>query len=649
MILSAQSRRLDSLRSVVESPTFAQKPDSFKSQAYTLLSYEYSNWSMYDKAIPLADSALRYARATKNHLRIIKATNLLGMCYAFTADFERSLRLQLQALDMSLKYGENAEAVIEYGNLALFYMQVKQVDKAILYIHKSQHEFDKLDSGQKNSLQAAASSTMLLNDQYLGLLYAYQRQFDSAFFFVRRAEKADRENIKLPAEAHEYNRLYQTSFLAMIFALQPKLPHNTDSSLHYSAIAERLGKSNLDPYIASILYRAAGMAHAQRKNYPQAEKYLRQSCDAALKAQAPQERLESLEEFANVCRAQRKFENALQCLDTASNLRNTLFSNQSIAHFAEEQYTVEKNATAQQISVLAHENDVAALWRKVLMGASLLLVVMVLVIVNRYRLKQRSEAVLKEINEKLSDANEELTVLNAEKNEFLGIAAHDLKNPLANIRLLAELSKRQTAPNTVQNLAPATVQNLHEYSAGILKSADGMIALVKNLLDVNALEQGGMRLLKETVAPAPLVENVCKLYEERAAAKGMRLHCAIAESLHYCTIEADSQALMQVLDNLVSNAVKYTPQGGKVWVNVQEKSGKCQVLVRDSGAGISKKDQEQLFGKFVRLSARPTGDETSTGLGLSIVKRLVEAMNGRVWCESELGSGATFVVEFKCL
>jgi signal transduction histidine kinase len=106
---------------------------------------------------------------------------------------------------------------------------------------------------------------------------------------------------------------------------------------------------------------------------------------------------------------------------------------------------------------------------------------------------------------------------------------------------------------------------------------------------------------------------------------------------------------MQVLDNLISNAVKYSPLGKRILVRVVNTDRAVRIEIQDEGPGLSEDDKSKLFGKFARLSARPTGGEYSTGLGLSIVKKMVEAMNGKVWCESELGKGATFIVELPCV
>ena len=107
----------------------------------------------------------------------------------------------------------------------------------------------------------------------------------------------------------------------------------------------------------------------------------------------------------------------------------------------------------------------------------------------------------------------------------------------------------------------------------------------------------------------------------------------------------DPSVMVQVLENLVSNAIKYSPSGKNIRVRLSKDPSHVRCEVRDEGPGLSAEDQKKLFGKFARLSAKPTGGEHSTGLGLSIVKKMVEAMNGKVWCESELGKGATFVVQ----
>jgi signal transduction histidine kinase len=166
--------------------------------------------------------------------------------------------------------------------------------------------------------------------------------------------------------------------------------------------------------------------------------------------------------------------------------------------------------------------------------------------------------------------------------------------------------------------------------------------MVQNLLDANRIERGEMKLNLAPTELCSVLSSVVETHRPRAAAKQQSIH--LQNETAPVTVLVDPNAMVQVLENLVSNAVKYSPPGKNIDVRLKRLPEAVRCEVQDEGPGLSAEDQKKLFGKFARLSAKPTGGELATGLGLSIVKRLVEAMNGRVWCESEPGHGATFVV-----
>jgi signal transduction histidine kinase len=142
----------------------------------------------------------------------------------------------------------------------------------------------------------------------------------------------------------------------------------------------------------------------------------------------------------------------------------------------------------------------------------------------------------------------------------------------------------------------------------------------------------------------PALTSVVETQRPHATAKQQTIH--LQSEAAPVTVAVDPNILVQVLENLISNAVKYSPPGKNIFVRLKQQPSLAWIEVQDEGPGLSAADQKKLFGKFARLSAKPTGGEHSTGLGLSIVKKMVEAMNGKVWCESELGRGATFIVGF---
>jgi signal transduction histidine kinase len=239
-------------------------------------------------------------------------------------------------------------------------------------------------------------------------------------------------------------------------------------------------------------------------------------------------------------------------------------------------------------------------------------------------------------NRELVQLNTELVKLNQDKNEFLGIAAHDLKNPLLAIQGSAELIRIA--------FDDFSKEEIMEFASMIEISSQRMFELIKNLLDVNAIESEKMNLCLRQVNLLPILQSLVESYAQRALEKKITLKLSFFEES--CFGYVDENITRQIFDNLISNAVKYSPFNQAVTIHLSQDEQFVYCAIQDNGPGLSRADQEKLFGKFVRLTPQPTGNEHSTGLGLFIVKKLVEAMNGRVKCESELGYGSTFTVEF---
>jgi two-component system, sensor histidine kinase and response regulator len=233
----------------------------------------------------------------------------------------------------------------------------------------------------------------------------------------------------------------------------------------------------------------------------------------------------------------------------------------------------------------------------------------------------------------LEQKNAALMRANQEKNEFLGIAAHDLKNPLAAIRSLAQLLKLGAGSDSAAQVA--------EYAEAIESGAQKMFTLITNLLDVNAIESGSLAVNFENVDARALVLKIIADYQHQANAKLITLAASLPEDALW--VESNCDTLAQVLDNLVSNALKYSPPATTVSLDLSaDAQGHAHLRICDQGPGFSAADKTRLFSKFARLSAKPTGGEHSTGLGLFIVKKLCDALHIELVCHSESGQGACF-------
>lgn len=234
----------------------------------------------------------------------------------------------------------------------------------------------------------------------------------------------------------------------------------------------------------------------------------------------------------------------------------------------------------------------------------------------------------------LTLAHDRLHGLNKEKDRFMRMAAHDLNNPLSAILMQCGVCEIEG------DYSPDKMQ---EVIASVQSHSQRMTHLINNLLNADKIEQGKMKLEARPVDLNAVAADTVQSLKPGAESKNIRIN--FTASPFPVSMIGDRDAMLQVMENLLSNAIKFTPPGKAVAVRVCETDGMARIEVSDQGPGITEEDRPRLFEKYATLSARPTGNEPSHGLGLSIAKRLVESMHGVLRCESTPGQGAMFWVE----
>lgn len=260
-------------------------------------------------------------------------------------------------------------------------------------------------------------------------------------------------------------------------------------------------------------------------------------------------------------------------------------------------------------------------------------------VMHRVELVQQEAEFHRSVNEELKTMNEKLIDLNNEKNEFLGMAAHDLKNPLSAISLsVAALRKLK------DKYSPEQVdRKLEQIELTSMRMQD----IIKNFLDINAIESGRINLNKKEIDILEILEKIVRDNQVLTERKGIKINTEC--EFDKLVILGDYMGLHEIFENLFSNSVKYSPLQSEVTVRCEKDITKQFVIISfiDEGVGIKEEEMTKLFKKFSKLSSKPTAGENSTGLGLSIVKKLIESMDGEVWCESVYGQGSNFRVKFK--
>lgn len=233
----------------------------------------------------------------------------------------------------------------------------------------------------------------------------------------------------------------------------------------------------------------------------------------------------------------------------------------------------------------------------------------------------------------LTKKNVELEELDKLKNQFIGMAAHDLRNPLGNIINFTQFLKDE---------GTSFSQDQVELLEHIKSQSSFLLDLVNDLLDVTSIESGSINLSLEPVDIALLASQVIHLNKTLAEKKEMKIK--LDSQIQSTLLTADKGKIEQVITNLLSNAIKYSEKGTSITVKLIKKNNEIIISVNDQGQGIPEDELNLLFKPFQKTSAKSTSDEKSTGLGLFIVKRIVEAHKGKIWAESKAGVGSTFYV-----
>jgi two-component system sensor histidine kinase/response regulator len=235
----------------------------------------------------------------------------------------------------------------------------------------------------------------------------------------------------------------------------------------------------------------------------------------------------------------------------------------------------------------------------------------------------------------LKTARDHLKQLARDKEELLGMISHHLQNRLAAIEMSSQLLLDRAKADD-----DAKIKLLAENIRG---ATNQMNAFIKSLL-ANAKADRGITVRNEPISFCDATRRAVMRYEDAARGKDLELRADMPRN--GIVVHADPSALDQIFDNLLSNAVKFSPPRSEILVSVVQDDGHAECRIRDQGPGFTAEDKAKLYQRYTRLSARPTGGEPSTGLGLSITKKLVYAMNGELTCLSSPGEGATFVVRF---
>ncbi|HAC16586.1 MAG TPA: hypothetical protein DCE78_11690 [Bacteroidetes bacterium] len=274
----------------------------------------------------------------------------------------------------------------------------------------------------------------------------------------------------------------------------------------------------------------------------------------------------------------------------------------------------------------------------------ILVIILLIIVISRYLAESRTrkleafneklEQQVRERSEEIQRQNQKLLEMNREKDDFMNIAAHDLRNPLTGVQGISSMM--------IDSVEIPSLETIQNYGEIIHNSSRRMFELIDTYLNAHRIDQGDIRPSVESVSLMQTTKSTVNSFIHQARKKEMSME--VMSTYEDVLVSADDALMQQILENIISNAIKYSPIGSKIEIKIDKDAEFGMVGVTDQGPGIPQEKQSELFKKFSKIGTVPTGDELSIGLGLSIAKQLTEMMRGSITCQSIPGKGSTFTI-----
>jgi len=535
----------------------------------------------------------------------------MGIIYDQKGLYSEALDNYLQAKETAIKAGDINGEVLINNNIGVIYDNMSNSEMALQYYS------DALEKTRIHNMEA--NEATLLNN----LSYIHLKNGDTA-----KAISLVRSSLAIDlSESYPCFESYPLEGMGTIFYHLGRL----DSSEYFLKKALSVSQACEEAVVISAVYTALGKVYAKKGRPREAEKALKGGLRIGQESGLQLETKEALQalyqfhiEYKNQTKAMSYLQAYVSLTDSISQQNNIEKATQLASEYEfrkqvaelEQERLISEQRLSEEIQAKTYQNR-------------LTLVALVLFFLLAGTLA-RSIYVIQKRNKKLRWMNEE-------KNKLMGVVAHDLRNPLNMIRGLMPLVE--------SGIGKSQDKDMSKYVNMLNTSTDRMREMIDRVLDISAVENMKVNLKLQKTELSSLTHASIRNFEIIAAQKKIKIVNHINREQE-CFANVDPNYLEQVIDNLLSNAIKFSDQGEKVEVSLLSENGHHEIVVKDSGPGISEEEQKSLFQAFKTLSAKPTAQERSTGLGLSIAYKFVKAMGGDIRCISKPGEGTTFNVVF---
>jgi signal transduction histidine kinase len=585
--------------------------------------------SLYDRCLDFSedkiDSIHYYADYISKEADLLKfnkgnvlSLRLKGIYEDLSNNYEKAIEYYLQSLQAARVIHAPEYEIAALSDLAIAYFAIREPEKA--------KEFYLQCARMSESDGKIPSLINTYNN--LAVIYTQLKQYDSSYLLLKKAVQLGRplERQGRISLASTYNNLGNLYFkenkydAALPYFKQNLVTHTRDKDLNGLWTA-RLNLADI---------------YIEKHQFDSAAKYAQSAMELAQRLESKSKEADSYSILAKLNEYEGRYNKAYQYLKKWYGLDTAILHSDTYKSIAalQERFNAREREAENKLLQEKVEKEVIRT-RELTLFAGALGIIGLLIAIG-FVLKRNAHRRLQATNDLIIQQNEKLSELNYEKNSLISIVSHDLNTPFATIQIWGQVLEKD-----FDRLLPEQQKALNR----ILQAGLYGERLIRQILDVEREDIGSHKMQLERFDVRAFAEEMIDNFKPMAEKKNIRLHDDTTGKKLF--ILSDRYLVGRICENLLSNAIKYTPPGKNVWMSIHDEQDAISIKVRDEGVGIEKEELPYLFSKYSKISSRPTDGEASNGLGLSIVKRIVEEINGRISCESEIGVGSVFTVLLK--
>lgn len=580
--------------------------------------------ALYDRCLDFdvekVDSLAYYANYIDKTARAIKfekgdvlSLRLRGLTEELRDQYELAIGYHLQALEAARKIKGVEYEISSLSDLAIVYTEIKNPQKAKEFYA----ECAKLIS-KRGDIGSIVST-------YINLSVIYNRLglYDSSLHVLNEALRISKPVATKMNLGSLYNNLGNVYF---------RKGQYEEAYAYFKQNYERnLVEKNYGDWFIDNLNIAD--VFLEKKQFDSADKYAKHALRIADSLESKSKQGEAYALLARLNERKGNMKLAYQYLKNWVRIDTALINVETYARIAELETRYHTRAREDQNKLLQTQVEKEKVYSRELTTIAIALAISGTLAAIAFFTKRNANRKLRTTNELIVRQNDKLEELHHEKNSLIGIVSHDLSTPFATIKMWGQLLNSDN-----KNLNEEQLKAVNR----ILQASDYGDQFIRSILDVEKADVGSHRIHLENFSLNQFVFEMVENFRAAAEKKEIRIHVELPGSTIF--LMSDKQLVGRIISNLLSNAIKYTPGGKNIWLGISEENSAITISVKDEGIGIRKEDLPFLFSKYSKIASKPTNGEPSTGLGLSIVKKLAEELNGKIYCESEPGAGSVFYV-----